>query len=61
MREVMNMKENEKTFETIKELYDWAVENGYENYKAFVCDEGWYCDIYLREISVDKEKKEISL
>lgn len=58
----MNMKENEKTFETIKELYDWAVENGYENYKAFVHDEDyWTCDIYLCAISVDKEKKEISL
>jgi hypothetical protein len=55
------MKENERIFETIKELYDWAIENGYENYKAFVRDEGWDCDIYLCAISVDKEKKEISL
>ena len=45
---------------TIKELYDWAVENGYENYKVFC--EGNGCDnISLVYMDIDTEKKEIYL
>ena len=32
--------EEEKIFYTIKELYDWAIKNGYENYNVFTNDEG---------------------
>lgn len=57
------MREDERIFSTIKELYDWAVENGYENYKVFVNDSDGYGDndIFLCEIFIDKKKKEISL
>jgi hypothetical protein len=59
-REVIKMEE-EKIFYTIKELYDWAIKNGYENYNVLISDEGCACNIYLCEISVDDKKKRIIL
>jgi hypothetical protein len=53
--------EEEKIFYTIKELYDWAIKNGYENYNVLISDEGCACNIYLCEISVDDKKKRIIL
>ena len=50
------MREEEKRFCTIKELYDWAVENGYENYDVYVCAEGHSCNISLNEMFI-KEKE----
>ncbi len=55
------MREDERTFDTIKELYDWAVENGYENYNVFISNEGCPCNIWLCEICVNDKKKEINL
>lgn len=59
-KEVISMEE-EKIFYTIKELYDWAIKNGYENYNVFTSDEGCACNIYLCEISVNDKKKRIVL
>jgi hypothetical protein len=62
MKEVKNMREEEKRLCTIKELYDWAVENGYENYEVLVGDDdGWPCHIYEYEMTIDKKIKEIIL
>lgn len=54
------MKEK-KIFYTIKELYDWAIKNGCENYDVFTTDEGCSCNIYLCEMIVDDKKKRIVL
>lgn len=46
---------------TIKELYEWAVENGYEKYTVFTEREGCDYNIYKEEILINSKKKTISL
>ena len=47
---------------TIKELYEWACQNGVENFTLFVADEGGvWGNCYETEIIIDKTKKRIAL
>lgn len=52
---------NKRIFYTIKELYDWAKENGYENYDCFITDEGCLTNIWIDDIDIREDKKEICL
>ena len=51
----------EKIIWTIKELYEWALDNDVENYTVFSSDEGMSCNIYISEIIINKEKEQIFL
>ena len=51
----------EKIIWTIKELYEWALDNDVENYTVFSSDEGISCNIYISEIVINKEKKQVFL
>lgn len=44
---------------TIEELYQWAKENGYENYQLFISDDGKTCNIILEKIEMYERDKEI--
>ena len=57
----MKKKSSDNIIWTIKELYEWAVENGYEEYTVFSSGEYFDFNIYKDEIVVDSEKKTISL
>ena len=55
------MKKKENTIWTIKDLYQWALDNDIENYTVFTSDEGIPCNIFISEIIINKEKKEVFL
>lgn len=46
---------------TIKELYEWAIKNNYENFTVYTYDEGGATNIYKEEIHIEEKKKQICL
>ena len=49
------MKKDKDIIWTIKELYEFACENGYEDFTVFSSDEGCPCNIFKSEITVSDE------
>jgi len=46
---------------TIKELYEWAVKNGCENFEVFTDEEGISRNIIVEEMEIYEKEKEIYL
>ena len=51
----------DKIIWTIKELYEWAIENGCEDYTVFGQDEGMSCNLYIGEIVIDNKEEVVYL
>lgn len=46
---------------TIEDLYAWAKEKGIEKYDLYVNDESFTRTVYIEDIEIDTEYKEIRL
>jgi len=55
-------KENPKIVWTIKQLFEWAVKNGCEDYLLYVQDdEGTAISCFINQINIDYESTEVYL
>ncbi len=55
-------KENPKIVWTIKQLFEWAIKNGCEDYLLYVQDdEGTAIPCFINQINIDYESTEVYL